>query len=103
VIAVILTGVCWLRSVAHVSCPTCGLTRSLALLAHGQLAGSLAMHPWGVAVAAQAAAALPIGGLWFSGRLPERPDRWLPRVVAINALALVALWLARLATGTLPH
>jgi hypothetical protein len=56
-----------------------------------------------VAVAAQAAAALPIGGLWFSGRLQERPDRWLPRVVTINALALVALWLARLATGTLPH
>jgi hypothetical protein len=88
--------------VAHVSCPTCGLTRSLALLARGDLAGSLAMHPWGVALVAQLAAGWAICGLWAAGRLRQRPDRWLPHAVAANAAALAALWIARLASGLLP-
>jgi hypothetical protein len=94
--------VCWLKRVAHVSCPTCGLTRSLALLARGDLAGSLAMHPWGPVLAAQAVAAWLAWGAWLAGQLNERPDRWIPRAVALNGVALAALWVVRLITATLP-
>jgi hypothetical protein len=38
---------CFSRSVFHVPCPGCGLTRSLICLAHGDLRGSLAMHRLG--------------------------------------------------------
>ncbi|MGH7740649.1 MAG: DUF2752 domain-containing protein [Candidatus Eiseniibacteriota bacterium] len=94
--------VCWLSRVAHVSCPTCGLTRALTLLLRGEFASSLAMHPWGVALAAQVMAGWLMWGAWLSGRLRERPDRWIPRAVALNAAALLALWAVRLVSGTLP-
>jgi hypothetical protein len=29
----------------HVACPGCGMSRALALLAHGEVGASLAMHP----------------------------------------------------------
>lgn len=101
-IATTAAGICWLRSVAHVSCPTCGITRSLELLARGDVAGSLALHPWGLALAAQALLALAVVAAWGAGRLRERPDRWVPHIAAFNAAALVVVWAARLASGTLP-
>lgn len=93
---------CAFRDLTHMSCPTCGLTRSLTRLAHGDLAGSLAVHPWGLVLVAQAIVAWAVVGLWLGGRLRERPDRLLPRVFLIHALALMALWAVRAATGTLP-
>ena len=35
-------------------------------------------------------------------RVLIRPDRYVPAAVALNAAALAVLWLARLASGTLP-
>ena len=32
-----------------------------------------------------------------------KPDRWIPRVIAANGVALIAIWLIRLATGALPN
>lgn len=94
--------ICWLARVAHVSCPTCGLTRSLTLLSRGDLAGSLAMHPWGPALALQVLAAGLVWGAWLAAPWRERPDRWVPHAVAFNAIALGVIWVARLAMGTLP-
>lgn len=93
---------CALRRVALVGCPTCGLTRSIAALARGELVASLALHPWGVPLAAQLLAAWAAWGLWLAGRLARCPDRWLPRAVAWNAAALGLLWAVRFMSGLLP-
>jgi hypothetical protein len=93
---------CALRHLAGLACPTCGLTRALALLARGAWRESLLMHPWAAALAVQAGAALLLWALWRAGRLRARPDRWIPHAAGLNLAALVVLWFARLVTGTLP-
>jgi len=94
--------VCWLKLVTHVSCPTCGLTRSLERLAGGDLAGSLELHPWGALLVAQITVGWLAWALWNARGLRVRPDRWLPHAALVNALALTAFWLGRLLAGTLP-
>ena len=84
------------------SCPTCGLTRSVTALLRGDLAGSIAIHPWGVALVAQLAAAWIVWGLWNARRWRTRPDRFLPQVVVANAALLALIWIVRFATDTLP-
>lgn len=93
---------CLLREVAHVSCPTCGLTRALVLLAHGEIGASLAIHPWGALLAVQLLGGWAAWGGWLAGRLARRPDRLIPAVVALNAAGLVAFWVVRFLAGTLP-
>jgi len=93
---------CALRRVSGLACPTCGVTRALALLARGAWRESLALHPWAAALALQAALAWALWAAWLAGRLRARPDRWIPHALAVNVVALLALWLARLLTGTLP-
>ncbi|MBI5710263.1 MAG: DUF2752 domain-containing protein [Candidatus Eisenbacteria bacterium] len=93
---------CLLRSVAHVECPTCGLTRALALLARGEWRGSLALHPLALPLAVQLLAGW---GAWGAALARGRAgflDRWLPGAVVADACALLAVWGVRLATGTLP-
>jgi len=96
---------CPSRRLLGLPCPGCGMTRALAALLRGDLAGAFALHPWAPALAAQ----LALGwGAWGwslsgtpSGRL-LRPDRWLGPTLLANLAALAALWLGRLATGSLP-
>jgi hypothetical protein len=87
---------CAFRQVTGVECPTCGLTRALAALAQGAWRESLALHPWALALAVQAAAAWALWAAWLARWLGARPDRWIPHAVAANLGALVVLWLARL-------
>ena len=93
---------CLMRRYAHLDCPTCGMTRAFALLARGAWRESLALHPWALILALQVAAAWLAWARWL-GVGGARPDRWLPRAVALNAAVLIAIWLIRLATGTLPR
>lgn len=93
---------CVLRRASGLACPTCGVTRALTLLARGAWRESLAMHPWAAALALQTLGAWALWAAWLAGRLRARPDRWIPHAIAANAVALAAIWLARLATGTLP-
>ena len=93
---------CALRRATGLACPTCGVTRALALLARGAWRESLALHPWAAALALQVWGAWALWAAWLAGRLRARPDRWVPPTLAANAAALAVLWLARLATGTLP-
>ena len=93
---------CALRRATGVACPTCGLTRAFGLLARGAWSGSLALHPWALLLMVQAAAAAVLWVAWRAGWLRARPDRWIPHAVAVNLAGLALLWLARLATGTLP-
>lgn len=93
--------VCLLREIAHLDCPTCGMTRALALLARGEWRASLAVHPWTAMLVLQSFAGWAAWTRWLflGGRNPER---WIPPVVLANGVALIALWAVRLATGTLP-
>ena len=103
--------ICMLRRVFGLPCPGCGMTRAFAALARGDLRAAFAFHPWAPVVAAELAAAWLLWGAsvigagaaaWSRrvGALPAR--RWAGRLVAANLTALAALWLGRLATGTLP-
>ena len=40
-----MTPVCFFHAVSGLACPTCGVTRSLVLLAHGNLRKALSMNP----------------------------------------------------------
>ena len=92
---------CLFYRVTHVSCPTCGMTRAFLSLAHGDVRSALAFHPWAISFAAQALAGWLVWALALA-RVLIRPDRYVPAAVALNAAALAVLWLARLASGTLP-
>jgi hypothetical protein len=84
------------------ACPGCGMTRAASLLIRGDVGAAIGYHPLIPLIAI-----LAIGGwTWFllvrSGR--ARP----PTTQAVNALLittgvlLVAVWLARLVSGSLP-
>lgn len=92
---------CLLRQLLHVDCPTCGITRALALLARGEWRASLAVHPWAVALVLQAIVGWLAWARWVA-QGGAHPERWIPHAVAANGIALLMIWAVRLATGTLP-
>lgn len=87
---------CVFRRFTGVECASCGMTRALSLLAHGDLAGSLARHPLAAPFAAEAAA------LWLLAPLALLRD-WRPRRAWLRAWAvghlalLLVVWAAKLA------
>lgn len=52
-------GVCLFKAVTRLPCPSCGTTRAIFLLLHGDLSGSLLLNPFG-AVLFLALAAIPV-------------------------------------------
>jgi hypothetical protein len=93
---------CPLLAITGVPCPTCGLTRATRLALHGQLADATRMHPlWFVVVpACVALGAGEMTAYWRSGqwgKLLER--RGVQRLLVAIGLALVVVWVARLARG----
>lgn len=96
---------CPSRLLLGLPCPGCGMTRAVAALLRGDLAGAFILHPWAPVLAAQLALGWAAWG-WSlsgtpSGRL-LRPARWLGPALLANLAALAALWLGRLAIGSLP-
>lgn len=90
--------VCVLHRLTGLACPTCGLTRSVAHLLHGDLAGSLALHPAGVLAVAFALCVAGTQGLEALGR--PAPSAPLARRACGALLALgAALSLGRFALG----
>ena len=61
-------------------CPTCGLTTSLAAMAHGDAVAAFRAHPFGVAVFAALVAAVLVGGMALLTARPMlaglRPRLW---------------------------
>lgn len=95
------TAVCLSRRLLDMPCPGCGLTRAFAHLAKGEWPEALADHPLAPVLATEFGLAWLAWGAVLTGRLPLRR---LPvdALVLANAAVLCALWLGRLATGTLP-
>lgn len=93
---------CLMRELTHVDCPTCGMTRALALLARGEWRASLAVHPWAAALVVQLFAGWMAWIRWLL-RGGGNPERWIPWFVLANGTGLIVLWVVRLAAGTLPR
>jgi len=95
------SAICLMRRLFHLPCPGCGMTRAFAALAKGDWAAAVALHPLAPVLVFELVAGWVI---WGMARV-DRPLRLPVRVDAVllgNAAALVALWLGRTATGTLP-
>lgn len=117
------TSICLFRHLFGLPCPSCGLTRALAHLAKGEWPAALAAHPLAPLLAAE------LGLLWAAWGVslargsrprfayPDRvagsaestragtwtvPGEWVELLLIGNLAAFIALWLGRLATGTLP-
>lgn len=92
---------CLFKRLTGVACPACGLTRAASLFAHGRIAEGFALHP---AVPLLALETAVIWLAWGARLLTGRPRwvRWALPVVAATGIALVALWVVRLASGRLP-
>jgi hypothetical protein len=94
--------ICPLRRFAGLPCPGCGMTRAFAHLAKGEWSAAVRDHPLAPLLGAEIVVAWLIWGLADAGLL-RRPRVGRPDLVAIGHVAvLVAVWLGRLATGTLP-
>jgi hypothetical protein len=94
--------ICPLRRFAGLPCPGCGMTRAFAHLAKGEWSAAVRDHPLAPLLAAEIGAAWLAWGLVDAGLL-RRPRVARPDLVAIGHVAvLVAVWLGRLVTGTLP-
>lgn len=91
--------VCLSRRLFHMPCPGCGLTRAFAHLAKGEWSAALADHPLAPVLAAEMILAWLAWGAALAGRLRTLP---VDLVVLANAAVFCALWLGRLASGTLP-
>ncbi len=111
------TSICLFRRLTGIACPGCGLTRAFAAMAKGEWWLAITFHPlapilaleflalwitWGREVFANvsgvSATKQESGGLVLGVR-----SEWLAKAALANGAALLALWLGRLATGTLPR
>lgn len=93
-LALVPFNTCVLRRLAGIPCPGCGFTRAVLCLLHGDVAGSVRMHPLalpgaalGVVTVALAFALPPASPAW---------ERFAQRAVMVSALALVGAWALRL-------
>jgi hypothetical protein len=87
---------CPFRLLTGLPCPTCGLTRSWIALVHGNLSGSLSVHPLGpVTVVAAILFVMGVHARYpaVTALLRSRP-LW-----AVCVFAWVAIWLVRLQTA----
>ncbi|HYX25773.1 MAG TPA: DUF2752 domain-containing protein [Thermoanaerobaculia bacterium] len=96
------SSICLLRRVFHLPCPGCGMTRAFAALAKGDWSAAVALHPLAPIVAAELVLGWAAWGIALAARRPWRLPVRTDALLLANLAALVALWLGRVATGTLP-
>jgi uncharacterized protein DUF2752 len=96
------SAICLSRRLLHLPCPGCGMTRAFAHLAKGEWAAALRDHPLAPAVALQMILGWAAWGLAAVAKRPPRLPFQLDSLLLANVAALAALWLGRVATGTLP-
>jgi len=94
---------CLFHRVTGIACPACGLTRAAAAFARGDLGESLHWHPLFVLLAVEASALWLAWGIALRAQQRLAPLRRLaPRLAIATGVLLLAVWILRLATGTLP-
>ena len=100
--AVLLSRVplCMFARVTHVPCPGCGLTRATFALLHGDLWGSLHLHPLAILVSPLVVGYVGfksvlyvVTGRWWS--TDRRIDRWSTRVTTALVVLMMVVWAAR--------
>jgi hypothetical protein len=94
--------ICLLRRLFHLPCPGCGMTRAFAALAKGDWSAAVALHPLAPFLAAELILGWVAWGIALAARRPLRLPARADTLLLANLAALVALWLGRVATGTLP-
>lgn len=97
------SSVCLSRRLTNLPCPGCGMTRAFAHLAKGEWGAAFADHPLAPVLAAELALAWIGWGILLARGLPTLELRWLNPLLLAHAAVLVAVWLGRVATGTLPR
>ena len=91
--------VCALRSRFGLPCPTCGLTRSVVMSLHGELARAWRMAPVGpvavIGLVAFAIAMLALAWLQWSDALKREAVArvWIRKGAAIYAVGAIVVWL----------
>lgn len=93
--------ICLSRRLLHLPCPGCGMTRAFAHLAKGEWTAAVTDHPLAPVLALEMILGWLVWGAAAAGRPLRLPVR-VETVLLANAAALCALWLGRVATGTLP-
>jgi Protein of unknown function (DUF2752) len=94
--------VCLLRRLTGLPCPGCGMTRAFAHLAKGEWAAAASDHLLAYVLAVELGLAwLAWGGALARGRQVRMPAGY-ERAVLVHLAVLVAFWLGRVSTGTLP-
>jgi Protein of unknown function (DUF2752) len=76
--------ICLFKEVTGLPCPSCGTTRSLLLLVHGQIRDSFMMNPFGIVLAV----ALLVFPLWIISDMIRRRDSFYRRYVQMEHLLL---------------
>jgi hypothetical protein len=87
---------CLFTTATGVQCPACGLTRSVASIARGDLGASLAYHPIGILLAGSALAAIlvPTQTLRVQAAISAAWTRLSPMArVGIGTGALILAWI----------
>ena len=93
---------CLSRRLFQLPCPACGMTRAFALLAKGEWRAAFNLHPLAPVLALEASLGWLAWGLALAARRSFRPPVSMDALFLGHAAVLVALWLGRTATGTLP-
>jgi hypothetical protein len=94
-----LPTICWFRLTTGLPCPGCGLTRAIALLMHGRVFASLAMHPFGVAAVGLALLQIPPRAVRAAGSSPPwtfRWDRLWAYALVATAILMMSWWILRI-------
>ena len=94
--------ICPMALLTGVACPGCGMSRAIAWMFRGDLERSVGYHPLAPLVVIISVVAV----VWAVGRRFRGWEK--PRTAVLNgglmvlAVLLMAVWIARLASGTLP-
>lgn len=94
--------ICVFRALLDLPCPGCGLTRAMSHLARGSLGQALDLHPLAPILALEAGVLWAAWGVVGGGRLKRAVGVHAETLSVVHAVPLLALWLGRAATGTLP-
>ncbi|MGA2501766.1 MAG: DUF2752 domain-containing protein [Tepidisphaeraceae bacterium] len=91
---------CLSKTLFHVDCPGCGLTRSFIHLAHGRFAQSIALHRLGWLLALAVLLQVPYRAFAMFGPRAEPLGRRFPQWLGMALIALlIANWAVNLVLG----